>query len=124
MSNVILLARFWGWLTVIFAVILFVRPSILVDLKRLVVENRAFGLSYGLLSFILGLASVNLYSTWQWHWYVVVTIFGWSALLKGIIVIAWPEISRNASFEVRIWSTRISLIVVGALAIWMLVASY
>jgi hypothetical protein len=45
-------------------------------------------------------------------------------LVKGIIVIAWPEVSKNASYETRVKSTRIALVVVGALAVWMLGATY
>ncbi|MFF4877980.1 hypothetical protein [Micromonospora sp. NPDC000668] len=117
-------ALFWGWLTVVFATILFIRPNVLVDLKRLMVEVRAFALIYGLLSLLLGLASVILHNIWVLNWHVLITIFGWLTLLKGVTVIGWPEISKNTSFEVRIKSTRIALVVVGVLAVWMLVATY
>lgn len=117
-------ALFWGWLTVIFATILFVRPHVLVELKKLMVEVRPFALIYGILSLILGLASVILHNIWVLNWHVLITIFNWLALLKGITVLGWPEVSRNTSFEVRMKSTRISLAVVGILAIWMLIAAY
>lgn len=117
-------ALFWGWLTVIFATILFVRPHVLVELKKLMVEVRPFALIYGILSLILGLASVILHNIWVLNWHVLITIFNWLALLKGITVLGWPEVSRNTSFEMRMKSTRISLAVVGILAIWMLIAAY
>lgn len=55
------LGLFWGWMTVIVSGILFVRPSVLRDLKRLVVENRGFGIIYGFLSIFLGLGTVILH---------------------------------------------------------------
>ncbi len=76
-------ALFWGWLTVIVTAMFFIRPKALHDVKQLIVENRAFGLTYGYFSLFLDLASVLLHK-----------------------------------------STRIALVVVGAVAIWMLGATY
>lgn len=124
MTSQTFFALFWGWLTVIVTAMFFIRPKALHDVKQLIVENRAFGLTYGYFSLFLGLASILLYNGWTLSWHVLITIFGWLALIKGIIVIAWPEISRNTRYETRIKSTRIALVVVGALAIWMLGATY
>jgi hypothetical protein len=46
------------------------------------------------------------------------------ALTKGVLVIAWPELSRNTKYETRVKSTRIALVVVCGFAAWMLGASY
>ncbi|MGV0811662.1 hypothetical protein ABQF34_06835 [Mycolicibacterium boenickei] len=117
-------ALFWGWLTLIVVAMFFLRPQALHDVKRLIVENRAFGLTYGYLSLFLGLTSVLLHNVWEMNWHVLITIFGWLALIKGVIVIAWPEVSKNTKYETRIKTTRIALVVVGALAVWMLGATY
>ncbi|KHO18449.1 hypothetical protein [Mycolicibacterium setense] len=117
-------ALFWGWLTIIVVAMFFARPQALHDVKHLIVENRAFGLTYGFMSLFLGLASVLLHNVWELNWHVLITIFGWLALIKGVIVIAWPEISKNTKYETRVMTTRIALIVVGALAVWLLGASY
>lgn len=117
-------ALFWGWLTVIVTLMFFIRPKALHDVKRLIVEDRSFGLTYGYLSLFLGLASVLLHNDWVLNWHVLITIFGWLALIKGILVIAWPEMSKNTKYETRVASTRIALLVVCALAIWMIVAVY
>jgi hypothetical protein len=124
MNTQTFVAQFWGWLTLTVALILFVRPKVLHDVKRLIVENRAFGLAYGLMSLILGITSVLLHNIWELNWHVVITVFGWLALLKGIIVLAWPEISKNTRYETRVLTTRIALVVVSGLAAWMLGASY
>jgi hypothetical protein len=124
MNTQAFVAQFWGWLTLTVALILFIRPKVLHDVKRLIVENRAFGLAYGLMSLILGITSVLLHNVWELNWHVVITIFGWLALVKGIIVLAWPEISKNTRYETRVLTTRIALVVVSGLAAWMLGASY
>ncbi|MFC9601628.1 hypothetical protein ACFY5J_07260 [Peribacillus butanolivorans] len=118
------LGLFWGWMTVIVSGILFVRPSVLRELKKLVVEDRGFGIMYGFLSIFLGLGTVILHNVWALNWQGFITVIAWLALLKGIYVIAYPEPSKKTDFEVRILSTRIALAIVGALALWMLVVIY
>ncbi|MFF2289069.1 hypothetical protein [Peribacillus butanolivorans] len=118
------LGLFWGWVTVIVSGILFVRPSVLRELKKLVVEDRGFGIMYGFLSIFLGLGTVILHNVWALNWQGFITVIAWLALLKGIYVIAYPEPSKKTDFEVRILSTRIALAIVGALALWMLVVIY
>ncbi|MFI8492756.1 hypothetical protein ACIGC1_07575 [Peribacillus butanolivorans] len=118
------LGLFWGWMTVVVSGILFVRPSVLRELKKLVVEDRGFGIMYGFLSIFLGLGTVILHNVWALNWQGFITVIAWLALLKGIYVIAYPEPSKKTDFEVRILSTRIALAIVGALALWMLVVIY
>ena len=124
MNSATVLAQFWGWLTLTVSVIFFARPDVLREVKILMLENRAFSLSYGLLSLILGLMSVALFNDWPVSWQAVVSLFGWLALLKGILVLAWPEISKKPTLEARLLSTRIALIVVTVLGLFMIVASW
>ncbi|MGG1790474.1 hypothetical protein ABDI27_11380 [Bacillus mycoides] len=118
------LGLFWGWITVIVSGILFVRPSVLRELKKLVVEDRGFGIMYGFLSIFLGLGSVILHNVWVFNWQGVLTVIAWLALLKGIYIIAYPEPSKKTDFELRVLSTRIALAIIGALALWMLIVIY
>ncbi|MFU2029218.1 hypothetical protein ACM6Q8_06005 [Bacillus wiedmannii] len=118
------LGLFWGWITVIVSGILFVRPSVLRELKKLVVEDRGFGIMYGFLSIFLGLGSVILHNVWVFNWQGFLTVIAWLALLKGICIIAYPEPSKKTDFELRVLSTRIALAIIGALALWMLIVIY
>ncbi|PFK43985.1 hypothetical protein COI93_09550 [Bacillus cereus] len=118
------LGLFWGWIILIVSGILFVRPSVLRELKRLVVEDRGSGIMYGFLSIFLGLSTVILHNIWDFNWQGFVTLIGWLSLLKGIYIIAYPEPSKKTDFEVRVFSTRIVLAIISALAIWMLVKIY
>ncbi|PGM90035.1 hypothetical protein [Bacillus cereus] len=118
------LGLFWGWITVIVSGILFVRPSVLRELKKLVVEDRGFGIMYGFLSIFLGLGTVILHNAWVFNWQGFQTVIAWLALLKGIYIIAYPEPSKKTDFELRVLSTRIALAIIGALALWMLIVIY
>ncbi|PEC18967.1 hypothetical protein [Bacillus cereus] len=124
METSIFLGLFWGWTTVIISGILFVRPSVLRELKKLVVEDRGFGIMYGFLSIFLGLGTVILHNIWAFNWQGLITLIAWLALLKGIYIIIYPEPSKKTDFEVRILSTRIVLAILGALALWMLIVIY
>ncbi|MEH6890560.1 hypothetical protein V7024_12715 [Bacillus sp. JJ864] len=115
---------FWGWVIVIVSGILFVRPSVLRELKKLVVVDRGSGIMYGFLSIFLGLGTIILHNVWALNWQGFITIIAWLALLKGIYIIAYPEPSKKTDFEVRILSTRIVLAIISALALWMLVVIY
>ena len=63
----------------------FVRPSILRELKKLVVEDRGFGIMYGFLSIFLGLGTVILHNVWTLNWQGLITLIAWLALLKGFM---------------------------------------
>ncbi len=124
MSDVLFLGRFWGWLTLIVAAVLLLQPARLREIKLLMIENRGFSLMYGIVSLILGLASVQLYNEWSLHWASLISLFGWMALLKGIYVLAFNDLSKRPTLETRLVTTRIALVAVGTLSIFMIVASY
>lgn len=124
METTIFFALFWGWLTVIISAIMFARPIVLEQLKTIIVENRGFSLIYGLASLMLGLASVILVHEWTLDWRGLVTLFGWLTLLKGIMVLAWPEVAKKTPYKTRLLSTRIALGIACALAILLLVLVY
>jgi len=46
----------------------------------------------GALALTAGLVLVNLHNRWQWDWTVIITIFGWLAILGGIVRIVAPQV--------------------------------
>ena len=46
--------------------------------------------SAGFTAALLGSILLALYSTWNAHWQVLLTILGWLALLKGILIMLFP----------------------------------
>lgn len=51
------------------------------------------GLTYltGFMAVIIGYLIVNYHNTWEKNWTVLITILGWLALIKGVLIIAFPE---------------------------------
>lgn len=124
MNTTIFFAQYWGWVTVIVTFMFFARPSVLHEVKTIMVKNRGFQLMYGIVSILVSLPTVILHNVWVLSWPVIITLIAWLALIKGVICVMWPEVSQNAKYEFRIKSTRIALGIVCILAIVALVISY
>lgn len=126
METSLFLAQFWGWLLVIScAIYLFKREPLLEELHRLI-EDRGFILLSGWLALLLGLITVILHNVWVADWRVVVTIFGWLSLTKGIVRLGFPEIFQRVAqiYKNKDWLIRALLIVCILLGVWLVWASY
>lgn len=44
----------------------------------------------GLLTLTVGFILVTFHNVWVMSWSVIITIFGWSALIKGILILMFP----------------------------------
>ncbi len=64
-----------------------------------VIENfqKNEGLDYlgAIFALILGFLVVATYNVWVWNSTVLVTIFGWGAVLKGAVHLLFPDFSRK-----------------------------
>jgi len=88
------LAEIWGISIVVVALALLIKEK---HLKRLFskVENEESLFCWGLVSFVIGLAMVLAHNIWVKNWQVVITIFGWASLLKGLAMLFLPEFTKN-----------------------------
>ena len=57
------------------------------------------GLTYvsGFLALVVGFVIVTYHNLWGRDWTVLITIVGWLALAKGVLLIAFPEFVRSYS---------------------------
>lgn len=126
METTILLAQFWGWLLVITcAIYLFKREPLSEELYRLA-EDRGFTMLSGYIALLLGLATVILHNVWVADWRVVITLFGWLSLAKGIVRLGFPEIFQKVVqvYKNKTWLTRGLLVVRILLGAWLLWISF
>jgi uncharacterized protein YjeT (DUF2065 family) len=95
MDASILIARLLGPVLVVIGLM------VLIDSKGFQALGREFmasrGLLYlaGLLALVAGLAIVNTHNRWVAGWPVIVTIYGWLALLGGILRLVLPDATRR-----------------------------
>lgn len=68
------------------------------------------GLTYlaGFMALIMGFLIVNYHNRWSRNWTVLITIIGWLSLIKGIVLIAFPQCAYNLSgFMITGWGFKV-----------------
>ena len=55
-------------------------------------ENTGLIMMSGIFALVMGLAIVNAHNVWVADWPVIVTIFGWAALLGGFMRTMMPDV--------------------------------
>lgn len=123
MNAIKFITLFWLWMPLIVALMFLIRPSELKELKLAVIEGGT-RFMYAFASIFLGLATVLVHNIWEASWHTAITVFAWLALLKGIYLIIYPEPSRKVNTEMRLFTTRIALIVVAIICIVCLFLVY
>ena len=84
------LAELWGVSIVIISLALLTNEK---HLKRIFskIESEESLFMWGFVSLIIGLAMVLSYNVWMQGWQLIITIFGWLALIKGVALLFFPE---------------------------------
>jgi hypothetical protein len=84
-------------------------------------KNKAFVISTGYISLLMGLVTVILHNVWVWDWRVAITILGWSTVIKGIQKIGFPERIRKQAqmFKKGQVISAVILLFLGAWLMWM-----
>ena len=68
------------------------------------------GVTYltGFMTAIIGSLIVNYHNTWAKNWTVLITIIGWLALLKGVLIMVVPQFVHSVSVPMFTgWGLRI-----------------
>ena len=106
------LAQLFGLSLIIFSVGALFRPEIIFEAVR---DLRPYSfpmLMAGFVGIVGGLAIVLTHNVWEVSWRGVITLFGWSALLKGITYVAFPEVVVGAGRVMLSGSRRTPMMVV------------
>ncbi|MBN1405682.1 MAG: hypothetical protein JW946_04115 [Candidatus Omnitrophica bacterium] len=72
-------------------------------------KNSALVLFSGLFALIAGLLIVLSHNVWASNWTVIITIFGWGGLIKGVWLIAFPN---TVSKFMHVYQTNKALLIV------------
>lgn len=60
-------------------------------------KNAALTYLMGFTAAIVGMIIVNYHNIWVGNWTVLITILGWLALIKGVLIIAVPKLVERFS---------------------------
>ncbi|MEW8026567.1 MAG: hypothetical protein AB2792_20680 [Candidatus Thiodiazotropha sp.] len=115
----IVLAKFWGGLFIIFGFLFIVTKQLGKTIEM--TEDKAFVISTGYITLLLGLITVVLHNRWEVHWRLAITLLGWSTLIKGIGKVGFPELIHQQAqkFKKNQNISGLALIVFGSWLVWM-----
>jgi hypothetical protein len=117
----IFFAQLWGGFFIVFGLLFIITRQLGKTIEM--TDDKAFVISTGYITFIMGLVTVILHNLWVADWRLAITILGWSTLIKGIMKIGFPEqIHKQAQrFKKKQMFSAIFLLILGA---WLLVMSF
>jgi len=115
----IFFAKLWGSFFVIFGSLFIIARQLGRTIEM--TEDQAFVISTGYITLLMGLVTVILHNVWVWDWPLVITILGWSTLIKGIGKIGFPNLIHQQAqrFKNRQWLSAFLLIFLGAWLLWV-----
>lgn len=119
MDITIFFARLWGSYFIIFGLLFIITRQLGKTIEM--TDNKFFVISTGYITLIMGLVTVILHNVWVVDWRVVITILGWSTVIKGIQKIGFPEHIRKQAqmFKKGQIVSAIILLGLGAWLLWM-----
>lgn len=119
MESTIFFAQLWGGYFVIFGSLFIITKQLGRTIEM--TEDKAFVISTGYITLMMGLVTAILHNVWVWDWPVAITILGWSTIVKGIMKIGFPEhIHKQAQqFKKNQWLSAAALLVFGIWLLWM-----
>jgi hypothetical protein len=119
MDITIFFARLWGSFFIIFGLLFIITKQLGKTIEM--TDDKAFVISTGYITLLMGLVTVILHNVWVAGWQVVITILGWSTLIKGISKVGFPEqIHKQAQrFKKKQLLSAIFLLLFGAWLMWM-----
>ncbi len=115
----IFFAQLWGSFFVIFGLLFIITGQLGKTIEM--TDDKAFVISTGYITLLMGLVTVILHNVWVADWRVVITILGWSTLIKGISKIGFPELIHKQAqrFKKKQMLSAIFMILLGAFLLWM-----
>ena len=76
---------------VIMGLIILVRGKVFLEEIFKLVEDKSFLVFGGYLALFLGLGTVVLHNVWVEDWRVIITVFGWLTLIKGVLLLGFSK---------------------------------
>lgn len=115
----VILAQFWGGLFIILGLLSLKAKFLEKTIKR--TDESLFTVSTGYITMLLGLGTVVLHNKWVLDWTLLITLLGWTTLLKGIMKMGFPEhVHKQAQmFRKKQGLESVFMILLGALLLWL-----
>ncbi len=97
----IYLGRLIGLFLLIAALAMFLDRDSIVEMATALIDDRALLLIVGLIALVIGLAIVIGHNVWTGGLFpLVITLFGWSQLVRGLLLLFLPAEAQIAFFQI------------------------
>jgi hypothetical protein len=126
MDTSIFIARLIGPMFVVLAIGLLVRPDTFRAMANEFLANRGLIFLSGLLTLLAGLVIVNTHNVWELGWPVIITIFGWLAVIGGTARMLFPDTVMGIGTRMLKDKTLFTVggAVEGLIGLWLCYAGY
>jgi hypothetical protein len=126
MDTSLFLARLLGPVLVVLAVGLLVRQDSWRTMAREFMASRPLLFLSGFLTLLGGLAIVNTHNVWEAGWPVVITIFGWLAVVGGVLRMLFPQTVTGLGEKMLDSKSYLTVvgIVEGVIGLWLCYVGY
>lgn len=94
METSILIAKIIGLIYLSFGVGILLNGSFYKKEIPKLLENTAYLILGGFLAIIVGVLIIDNHNYWVKNWTIVITLIGWIALIKGIMLLAFPTLVK------------------------------
>ena len=109
-----------AYLFLIFGISLAINAPYWLEVIGSLKNNKASMISLGFWALSYGLLVVLTHNEWEWSPSVIITIFGWSALIKYIIYFVWPNLMWKMVDVAKNYNTAFLRYYGGLIALMML----
>jgi uncharacterized protein YjeT (DUF2065 family) len=83
--------RLFGLVYLVIGLGMFVNPEFYKKLYEDFAENRGVLYIGGLIALSIGFLLVTFHNVWGWYWGVILTVVGWLAVIKGVVILLLPK---------------------------------
>jgi uncharacterized membrane protein len=108
-----LIARFLGPMMLVAGIALLANRRKMLEVFRDMVESPGLIFIAGVMALMVGVALVTFHNVWVADWRVFITVYGWLALLAGVVRMVFPDVAIGMGK--RMMENRIVLIVAAVL---------
>lgn len=84
------LARVWGLFAILTSIGLFINRKSYEEMVKQIKKDDISVLIAGVLAMSIGIAQVVAYNSWAFNYAGLITLFGWSSLIKGVAIVFVP----------------------------------
>ena len=126
MQTSIYLAKLMGPVIAVAGIGFLLNRQAFMDMARDFLESTGMIMMSGFLALVMGLAIVNAHNIWVADWPVIITVFGWMAVLGGVMRITMPDVVRSIAERMLSMTTFITIegIILIALGGWLSYVGY